>query len=326
MIILNLMGGLGNQLFEYAYARALAEEFGDKMIIINPYFSKFYNITAQRTFRMTPNLLVDLKLNSNVQEIACGRGVLYGGYDFLKFAFERIFTSRYFSPEKYIKRSSKGNFQIGDFGISYFAHSTTAPTNKIVTGLYQSEKYFSEIREILLQEFQVKSEPSKENAQMMDEISSCNTIGVHIRKGDYDAPQWSYLNVCDEGYYHRALKYINEHVSNPVFYIFSNTHSDIEWIKRSYYFDQPVKYVDLNNSGVEDLRLMYSCKHFAISNSTLSWWGSYLSKNPNKIVCAPSKWFARTPGRLNAKPYPGRMDIYRDDMIKIPVRLGEEQT
>lgn len=325
MIKLNLMGGLGNQMFEYAYARALAEEFGDTKIIINPYFSKFYNIAAQRTFRMTPNLLRVLKLNDNVQEISCGKGMTDGSCTFIKFAFERVFTAKYFSPEKYIQRTSKGNFQIGNFGISYFDHSVTAPSDKVVTGLYQSEKYFKKIRSILINEFQVKSEPSARNLQMMQEISSCNSVGIHIRRGDFGKSQWKYLRVCNEDYYVRSLNYICERVKDPVFYIFTNNHSEMEWIRNNYRFDKKIKYVDLNNPGYEDLRLMYHCKHFVISNSTFSWWGSYLSQNDDKIICAPSKWFASVPNRLYAKPYPGRIDIYRDDMIKIPVHLEEEQ-
>lgn len=325
MITLNLSGALGNQMFEYAYARALSEEFGDKTIVINPYFSLLYNIAATRTFHATPNELTCLKLNNNVQEITSTKGTVIGGYDFIKFAFDRVFMSNSFSPEVYMKRSAKGAFQISNFGISYFEHNASAPQHKVVTGLFQSEKYFSKIRPILLDEFQVKPKPSNESIRMIDEISSCNSVCVHIRRGDYLNSQFSYLQVCNEAYYKRAIKYIADHVESPVFYIFSNGHRDLEWIKNNYCFDQSIKYVDLNNPGYEDLRLMYNCKHFIISNSTFSWWGSYLSQSSDKIVCAPSQWFANVSSQFQVRPYPGRIDIYRDDMVKIPVDLEEEQ-
>ncbi len=84
---------------------------------------------------------------------------------------------------------------------------------------------------------------------------------------------------------------------NPVFYIFSNNENDLEWIKKNYHFKDTVKqreiklkYVNLKNSDYEELRLMYNCKHFIISNSTFSWWGAYLSSYPKKIVIAPERW------------------------------------
>ena len=87
------------------------------------------------------------------------------------------------------------------------------------------------------------------------------------------------------------MKKITEQVENPVFYVFSNSSDDINWIKENYDFsDYNVEYVDLNNPDYEELRLMYSCKHFIISNSTFSWWAQYLCENENKIVIAPSEW------------------------------------
>lgn len=81
------------------------------------------------------------------------------------------------------------------------------------------------------------------------------------------------------------------------FFVFSNTRKDLEWIKENYHFydksgNRPLRmvYVDLNNPDYEELRLMYSCKHFIISNSTFSWWGAYLGSYDGKIVLAPYRW------------------------------------
>ena len=87
------------------------------------------------------------------------------------------------------------------------------------------------------------------------------------------------------------MERVKEKVENPVFYIFSNTPEDIAWIKEHYDFSEyNVEYVDLNNPDYEELRLMYSCKHFIISNSTFSWWAQYLGEYENKVVVAPSEW------------------------------------
>lgn len=315
MIIVNLIGELGNQMFEYAYARALSAEFGDEEIVINPYFSKFYNIASESSFRMTPNRLNHLKLNRNVKEISPAKGMLLGGSIFVPYAFEGVFGVKYMTPEKYIRRTERGNFRLSNYGFSYFKHSDTCGKDIVVTGLYQSEKYFSKIREILLEEFQVSSEPSPQNQRMIHELSSCNSVCVHVRMGDYLDPRWSFMNICNEDYYRRGMEYIAGRVEDPVFYIFSNTHEDLEKIKQKYKWEYPVKYVDLQNSGHEDMRLMYHCRHFVMPNSTFSWWGSYLSQNKNKIVCVPDQWLE--------KPYHGAFDVYRDDMTKIPVSFGE---
>lgn len=130
------------------------------------------------------------------------------------------------------------------------------------------------------------------------------------------------LAVCTEYYYQKGMDYIASNTENPVFYIFSNTHSDLEWIKNNYQFDYPVKYVDLNNPDYEEIRLMYNCKHFVISNSTFSWWGSYLSSSPNKIVVAPDIFKRKEPEEvfkdMNCN------DVYRDDMVIIPTTEEKE--
>lgn len=201
---------------------------------------------------------------------------------------------------------------------THYIHSIKSRKNKLVTDLFQSELYFKGIRNILLNEFKVKCEPSQENLEMINELSTCNSVCVHIRRGDFTDTYWSYLNVCNENYYQRGMDHVAQHTANPVFYIFSNTHKDFEWIKENYHFSYPVKYVDLGNPAHEDYRLMYNCKHFVMSNSTFSWWASYMSENPDKIVVAPDVW--------QNKPYKGgTIDIYRDDMIKIHVDLEDSK-
>lgn len=315
MIRINLIGAMGNQLFEYAYARAISEEFNDGLILINPYFTKFYNTIVAKSFKMTENSLKFLSLNERVKEIDMIPGMLLSFFDFMKYCFESLRFVRPISKIRYLQRSSKGNFRLCKYGFTYFEHSEQCGKKKVFSGLYQCEKFFGNIKSILLDELQVKTLISEENAKMIKELNSSNSVCVHIRKGDYDDPEWKFLKVCNEKYYQDGMDYITAHTENPVFYIFSNTHRDLEWIKENYHFTYPVKYVDLGNPAHEDFRLMYNCKHFVISNSTFSWWGSYMSQNPSKIVVAPDIW--------QRKEYNGSMDIYRDDMVKIHVDLEE---
>jgi len=166
-----------------------------------------------------------------------------------------------------------------------------------VCGYFQTWKYFADYEEKIRAELSVSTPPSKQNAAMIKELESCESVCVHVRRGDYLLDINAGLgNVCGYEYYDRAIKFMKEKLKSPVFYFFSNDHSEIEWLKANWKFpDADIKYVDLNNPDYEELRLMYSCKNFIIANSSFSWWGAYLSQNKNKIVCAPSKWFETMP-------------------------------
>ena len=117
-------------------------------------------------------------------------------------------------------------------------------------------------------------------------MKSTNSVCVHIRRGDY-----TYLKnyqVCSIAYYLKAMEIMKGKIKEPKFYIFSD---DIEWVKKNIDFDVDVTYIDKNNTSYEELRLMYSCKHFIISNSSFSWWAQYLSTNKNKVVISPNIWY-----------------------------------
>jgi hypothetical protein len=163
--------------------------------------------------------------------------------------------------------------------------------NLLVCGFFQNYKFFNDYKEVIQNELKIKTEPSSANKAMLEKISNTNSVCVHIRRGDYLDERWSHLNVCTTEYYKEAMKKIKADLENPVFYIFSNTKDDIEWIKQTYDFSEyQVVFVDLDNPDYEELRLMYSCKHFIISNSTFSWWAQYLGDYTEKIVFAPSEW------------------------------------
>lgn len=313
MIRLNLIGGLGNQMFEYAYARALMEKFKDEEIRINPYFNMYYNLFALRKLVIWPNSLVHFKLNSKIKEMGKVEGIIKGARDSVYYIFDVLqHRNKILTVTEFKKKNCKGIYQVASFGFTFYPCAKVNKKNKYISGLFQNEKYFKDIRKILLEEFQVKTKPTYDNYLKMQELDKCNAVCVHIRRGDYLLPQFSFLNICNEKYYQRGMDYIEQHVENPVFYIFSNNKKEIEWIKQNYHFKQEVKYIELNNPDYEELRLMYHCKHFIMSNSTFSWWGSYLAPNEDKIVIAPAIW-------QREKYRGGVIDIYRDDMIKIDI-------
>lgn len=319
MITLNLMGGLGNQMFQYAFSRALSEKFNDPKIRINPYFMSFINMVTSKKSLKPKNSLVHFKLNDNVEVMPAPKGVPSAFFAFARYCWNSFLVS--LDQERFYKRSEKGvYFQTTKNSFDYFTYSEKTSKNKSITGYYSSEKYFSDIGDILRREFSIISEPDSRNSEMLKRISSCNAVCVHIRRGDYLLPQNSFLNVCSEQYYINGMRYIAERTQDPVFFVFSNNHEELEWIKNNYHFEYPVEYVDLGNPDFEELRLMYTCRHFVICNSTFSWWASYLSDNKSKIVAAPERWLNNSDERFEEKVADL---IYREDMVKIPISMED---
>lgn len=182
-------------------------------------------------------------------------------------------------------------------GLYYTAEPYSMPKITITPGIKhiyaycQTPNVIEGIENKLQDAFTIKTPPSRNNQSILSEISSSNSVCLHIRRGDYSLyPQFQ---ICTEDFYRKAIRQAQEILDNPVFYLFSNTHEDIEWIKLHYHFDADIRYVDQDNPDYEELRLMAACKHFIISNSTFSWWAAILSREPeiSKKVWAPSLWF-----------------------------------
>lgn len=272
MINLILRGGLGNQMFLYAYARLIQYHTKDT-IKINLYELK--KDTDGRSYALENLVLTD---NLVVSDSSLRDTIDKNIY--------RIKTMLYRnSPEQHgIYRNNEDE--------NHKPHIAEKCRNKYISGNFQGWRYFSEIDDIVKKELKVKTAPSEANRKMIEEISSCNSVCLHIRRGDYiNNPKWSKeLNICGEEYYKKAVELIKKKTENPVFFVFSNSSEDLKWIEENYNFDADLRYVDLNNPDYEELRLMYMCRHFIISNSTFSWWAQYLSDNDDKIVAAPSRW------------------------------------
>jgi len=175
-------------------------------------------------------------------------------------------------------------------------------------GGWHSEKYFLSNADIIKDKFRFNiSKLNSESLVLYHRLSSLNAVALHVRRGDYMAPE--HYNVfgcvCGIEYYKAAIQYIQSQILNPVFIVFSN---DIEWVKENITGIQMI-FVDFNkkeNSWM-DMCLMSCCEHNIISNSTFSWWGAWLNNNKNKIVVCP-KYFM---SNIDTK------DIYPESWIKI---------
>ena len=152
-------------------------------------------------------------------------------------------------------------------------------------GYFQSEKYFSDMREELLKEINIEYDD-------LTKISDENAVCVHIRRGDYLSDTYKErFFVCDENYYKRAFERMNIRYPDAKYYIFSD---DIDLVKNEMQFLKAYNVLYVSSEGeeadIKDLMMMKSCKHFIMSISSFSWWAQYLCENKDKYVLAPSRW------------------------------------
>lgn len=189
-----------------------------------------------------------------------------------------------------------------------------------MVGYFQNERFFKKYAADIRNLFAFQGDLPIETEKLKTEIESQNAVSIHIRRTDYVSSGYYY--VLSVGYYKRAMKYIARNVDNPHFYIFSD---DIDWVENNMDFNYPHTFVKINKGrdSYLDMYLMSLCKHNIIANSTFSWWGAWLNKNPDKIVIAPDVWgFSTDPYEQTKKRV---KEIVPDEWIILSnVPKGEE--
>lgn len=287
MVVLTLGGGLGNQMFQYAFARKVQQLTQDDVLKFTGYHLKGTGNSEKMLFNLNivPGItFCDEKEQQEVERVQ-ERALK-------KMHYYKV-LSRYIkgaAPWRIRLLSKKGIYTTYSL---YNEQKYEVPDCRVkyIEGAYQTYTYWEDMIPQIRNELKVKTKPSEANRLLMEEMQSCESVCVHVRRGDYLAPEFAHLNVCDQDYYMEAMQKMKAQKPDAVFYIFTNNHKEVEWIKENYDFSGfEVRYVDLDNPDYEELRLMYHCKNFIISNSTYSWWGQFLSDSPNKIVMAPSAW------------------------------------
>lgn len=270
MIIIKTKGGLGNQMFQYAFGRALslARNTDLRLDVEDSSTLKGIKTDIQRPF-----LLDHFKIKATIatkEEIRNTRKafLLY----FSKLWRKLINYNYYAFDPSFLKKKDDTYFE----------------------GLWwQSEKYFNAIRETLLKDFELKEGFGTEAEKVAESIRQTEyPVSIHVRRGDYanDPLTLAYHGLATLEYYKEALIAITKKVAHPVFYVFSD---DINWAKEHITFPYPALFVSERTiSAPEELVLMSQCKHHIIANSSFSWWGAWLSKSPDKVVIAPKKWIA----------------------------------
>jgi hypothetical protein len=276
MIIVKLIGGLGNQMFQYATARRLAEKHSTILKLDVTGFEEY------KLHRYSLHCFHAWEYLATQTEIEILRG---NSQNILNRLNQKI-------SSKFGFKTPKNNSWIVEKQFHFEPEILEAPNNVLLDGYWQSEKYFDDITDILRREFIVKYQQDPQSQKFADLIQSTESVSLHVRRTDYvqNALTNKIHGTCDQDYYDRCVRYIGDRVSNPHFFIFSD---EPQWAKDNLMFDYPITIVDCNDASrnYEDLRLMSMCKHNIIANSSFSWWGGWLNANPSKLIVAPKMWW-----------------------------------
>ena len=294
MILIRFWGGMGNQMFQYAAARALAAKHNT---IVKMDTDLITNFDPHNTVFKFYYELGGFKIKSNIAT----------SYDKKKFLssncniVERIFykVGRLFNPKMYYRQSDIYSNDFWDI-----------KDNTCIEGRFQSENYFKPFEDIIRKEFEFNISLPDYVKPLETKINSSNAIGIQVRRGIIKTPHYyKIMGAMEPEYYQKGIDIITEKQKNVEIFVISD---DIEWCKENLKFSYPTTFltddIASNNHHVQ-LYLLSCCKHFVIPNSSFAWWGAWLSSNKDKVVVAPKTWFLD-------KSYHGE-DTVPDSWIKI---------
>lgn len=277
MILVRLMGGLGNQMFQYATALRLAHKNHTSLKLDASVYENMAAIDTPRQYELSV-FAIEAEL-ATAQDLA------------------RVVppAQRRSLAQRIKHRLGVGSdiFIYGEAGSSFQPLTLQLPDNTMLVGWWQNEKYFKDIRNTLIAEFTPKVSLSKTSATFLKRIEAIeNSISLHVRRGDYVSNPHANVHhgLTPLEYYGAAVEYIRRYTKDPHFFVFSD---DITWCKQNLDLGKDATFV-IGNDGVqayEDLILMSHCHHNIVANSSFSWWGAWLNDNSDKVVIAPQVWY-----------------------------------
>ncbi len=268
MLIMRIIQGPGNQLFQYAYALATSKRIGTDFKLDlewyehnsdhRPYVLDRFNISAPVATKEE----IDYIRTKNAS-------------NFLSYRWNLL---RDALAPRHKKVLVEEELTMVDEKLKY-------PHNNVyVSGYFTSEIFFSDYKAEVLKELQFIGEMNEKSKEVAEMMQQSNSVAISFRRGDFLNSEWQ--NVCSLEYTQRSMEAMRETVDNPVYFVFSD---ELEWIKANIKFEGNVQFMDFNYPDyMEDMRLMTYCKNHIITNSTFSWWGAYLSESEN-IYC-PEHW------------------------------------
>lgn len=271
MIIVQLTGGMGNQLFQYAAGKSLAL-FKHTVVKFD---TSFFDTQKSRSLDLK---YFDLDLNIASQE------------EIQRLQQQKLIAKIFqkMGPPHTRKAYREPFFH---FDANFFSTNNDV----YLKGNWQSEKYFKPFEKQVRNNLLIKQEYTSHLENPGKELGASSSVSVHIRRGDYlQQKTLDYHGILSKEYYNEAIQKIAKKVPGARFYFFSD---DIEWVKENLQLDHPCEFISgkTSHSAIEDFYLMQNCRHHIIANSSFSWWAAWLNKNAEKIVVAPKQWFKQGP-------------------------------
>lgn len=292
MINIEMHGRLGNQIFQYAAARSLQEKTNQTIRMsfrqvdgANTEGNKGWE-NSLRHFRIKKCEYYSINKNF-VSLLPFSKKIII----FIYVASYRVFMRDIHLCYKY---QLKWCDLLDKIGVRWLANGFYKFKNKecrnyLLNGSFEASQYFDDIRDKLIEEIVPNENQLAKNAELYKIIYDSNAVCLSVRHFELNGKQKNLYDVCTKAYYKAAIDYMKSVLYEPLFIVFSD---DIEWAKGVIDLTN-IKYVieSEDNPIWEKLRLMYSCKHFIIPNSTFAWWAQYLGRYEKKVVIGPYKWF-----------------------------------
>lgn len=275
MVISQLHGGLGNQMFQYAVGLSLADKLDTDLFVDTMKF-KTYKLREYElsVFKDKPNLIRSRNLaNWSFYETMPIKLLPWQIRNWIKLRNNVV-----------LFREKQHNFDPELFKIK---------GNVYLVGYFQTEKYFAGLEKKIRNSFEFEKRLVGRNEDYAKQINSSNSVSIHVRRGDYvsNPSAAKFHGVLGKEYYQKAINRIKKLVKQSQFFVFSD---DLEWTRTNLNLPEDTVYVEGNSgkNGYIDMQLMSMCKHNIVANSSFSWWGAWLNENPDKKVIAPKDWVA----------------------------------
>ena len=264
-IVVNLIGGVGNQLFQYALGYAISKKADLELMV---------DISAYEKYKVRNYELDKFGFDIKIAQLQ----------DYIDLKKRHLFKKTYYKEKKKTFNPSVLNIKKSAY----------------LRGFWQSESYFYDYKDEIVQLFQFRDKNFIKNHTLLEDIQNSNAVSINIRLGDYVTNEVNKRVhfVCKKEYYTNALKYIVKKVESPKFFVFSD-----DLIGSKEFLPDGHDYVFADTANwQEDMYFMSQAKHNIVANSSFSWWAAWLNQNANKIVVAPSKWFTDE-AKINDKDF-----------------------
>lgn len=296
MNIVRIMGGLGNQLFQYAFGKSIAKESNKEVAYDLSWFDLGADYDHDNLyldyFETNYRVADESEVNSIFPLGRRGKRLAERYYKKSPLAAQTVFNYyRDIDPNTgYVQNA-------GPFKFRYSPKVYQTGNTAYFDGYWQVKQYVDSVSELLRDELVFQEPSTDEDRKVLSQINQSDSVSIHLRRGDYTANNMT----IPLDYYAEAIEKIQSRIEKPSFYVFSD---DIEWVENELEINSDTTYVDHNNAETcyEDLRLMSECDHNIIANSTFSWWGAWLNQTENKTVIAPQIWLGRQTDEVDLLP------------------------